>query len=51
MESHLWVEVLARRHALPCVIPAPWRGGHIPVTVLMAEQSCLVLQRGALLGS
>lgn len=51
MESHLWVEVLAGCHALPCVIPASWRGGHIPVTVLLAEQSRLVLQCCALLGS
>ena len=26
VESPLWVEVLARCHALPCVIAAPWRG-------------------------
>lgn len=51
MESHLWVEVLARRRAVPCVIPALWRGGHIPATVLLAEQSPLLLRRGALLGS
>lgn len=28
MESRLWVEVLARRRAVPCVIPALWRGSH-----------------------
>lgn len=46
MKSHLWVELLARCQALPCVIPA-----HIPVTVLLAKQPCLVLQCGALPGS
>lgn len=44
--SRLWFELLAGCQALPCLIPA-----HIPLTVLLAKQSCLVLQPGALLGS
>lgn len=46
MKSHLWAELLAGCQALPCVITAP-----IPVTVLLAEQSRLVLQCAALLGA